>query len=111
MNSIIAYHSTKFGELWESSLDDLMKNAVSKVLEKSNLEFSHIDAIFVGNMLGGIVEGKLLLEAHISELFDIHIPIYRIEAACASGGMAFQMADQYLCANPNKTRRREAPQT
>ena len=103
MNSIVGYYSTKFGELWDQSLDTLMKEAVEGVLKETNLEKEHIDAIFLGNMLGGVIEKKLLLEAHVSELLGVHIPIYRIEAACASGGMAFQMANDYLKAYPDKT--------
>ncbi len=103
MNSIIGYYSTKFGELWDQSLDDLMQNAAMGVLRESNIQLDQIDAIFLGNMLGGIIEDKLLLESHIAELLSITVPVYRIEAACASGGMAFQMADMYLKANPNAT--------
>ncbi len=101
MNSIIGYYSTKFGELWDMSLDDLIKDAAEGVLTETSLEKEQIDAIFLGNMLGGIIDGKLLLESHIAELLDITIPVYRVEAACASGGMAFQMADMYLKAHPN----------
>lgn len=103
MNSIVGYYSTKFGELWEKSLDDLIKDAADGVLNEINVEKEQIDAIFLGNMLGGIIEGKLLLEAHIAELLHVSVPVYRVEAACASGGMAFQMADMYLNAHPNAT--------
>ncbi len=103
MNAIIGYYSTKFGELWEYSLDDLMQEAAQGVLGVSNLEIGHIDAIFLGNMLGGVIESKLLLESHLAESLRVSVPIYRIEAACASGGMAFQMADTYLQAHPEAT--------
>ncbi|OGK12968.1 hypothetical protein A3A93_01800 [Candidatus Roizmanbacteria bacterium RIFCSPLOWO2_01_FULL_38_12] len=103
MNSIIGYFSTKFGELWDKDLSDLMFDALDGVLKKIKLEKSAIDAIFFGNMLGGVVEEKLLLEAHIAEVLGVNIPIYRVEAACASGGLAFQMAHEYLKNNSNKT--------
>ncbi len=103
MNSIIGYYSTKFGELWNFSLDDLIKDAMQGVLTKTNLEKNQIDAIFFGNMLGGIVEENLLLSAHIAEQLGVNIPIYRVEGACASGGLAFQMANDYLKAHPNST--------
>ncbi len=103
MNSIIGYYSTKFGELWNFSLDDLIQDAMQGVLLKTNLEKNQIDAIFFGNMLGGIVEENLLLSAHIAEQLGVHIPIYRVEGACASGGLAFQMANDYLKAHPNST--------
>jgi len=54
-------------------------------------------------MLGGVVDDLLLLSAHVAELTGLHIPIYRIEAACASGGLAFQSADEYLASHPEST--------
>lgn len=103
MNSVIGYHTTKFGELWDKSLTDLVKEAIEGALSSTGLEAGQIDAIYFGNMLGGIVENNLLFSARIAEIMGVHIPVYRVEAACASGGMAFQMANEYLKANPNKT--------
>ena len=103
MNSIIGYYSTKFGELWEKSLDDLLVEVFNGVLSENKLEKEQIDAVFLGNMLGGIVDSSLLLEAHIAELLDINIPVYRVEAACASGGMAVQMAHEYVLAHKAST--------
>lgn len=102
-NAIIGYYSTKFGELWDRSLDDLILDAFDGVLKDSSIEKQEIDAVFIGNMLGGVVDEMLLLSAHVSELVDIHVPIYRIEAACASGGLAFQTAHEYLSAHPDHT--------
>ncbi|MBP9690590.1 thiolase domain-containing protein [Candidatus Woesebacteria bacterium] len=102
-NSIIGYYSTKFGELWDKSLDDLMLEAFSGVLKETSLSKENIDAVFLGNMLGGIVDDMLLLSAHLSEITGIHVPVYRIEAACASGGLAFQSAHDYLHSHPEST--------
>lgn len=102
-NAIIGYYSTKFGELWEKTLDDLILDAFQGVLQETKLEKDQIDAVFLGNMLGGVVEENLLLSAHVSELAEIHVPVYRIEAACASGGLAFQSADEYLKSHPDST--------
>src|SRR3989338_4254006 len=102
MNAIIGYYSTKFGELWQMSLDDLISEAVSQVLKKTKMEKGQIDAIFFGNMLGGVVEENLLIAAHIAERLEVNIPIYPVEAACASGGLAFQMAHKSLKSNSNK---------
>lgn len=103
MNSVIGYYSTKFGELWKMSLDDLFLAASCGVLESTKLEIGQIDAVFIGNMLGGVVDNQLLLSAHISEILEVDIPIYRLEAACASGGMAFQTANEYLKSHPEST--------
>ncbi len=103
MNSIIGYYSTKFGEFWNENLDDLIHQALTNVLKESKIQKEEIDAIFFGNMLGGVVEENLLLSAHIAEVLGVNIPVYRVEAACASGGLAFQMAHEYLKSNSNKT--------
>lgn len=103
MNTIISYHQTKFGELWEFSLHDLIRIAVTEAIKDANIEKSQIDAIFLGNMMGGVLENSLHMGAVIAEQLKLHIPVYRFEAACASGGMAFQQANIYLKANPDKT--------
>jgi acetyl-CoA C-acetyltransferase len=103
MNSIIAYHSTVFGELWERSLYDLVEEAINGVIKEAGIEKQEIDVIFYGNMLGGIIDNNLHATAKIAEIMGVHSPVYRLEAACASGGMAFQMGHTYLNSNPNKT--------
>ncbi len=54
-----------------------------------------IDEMFVGNMSGG----RFVLQEHIGALIadhagltKNHIPVTRVEAACASGGLAFRQA-------------------
>lgn len=102
-NSVISYYSTRFGELWDRSLDDLLLEAGEKVIEQIDMEIGQIDAIFLGNMLGGVVESSVLLSAHVAEIFNTNIPVYRAEAACASGGVAFEQANEFLNANADKT--------
>ena len=103
MIAITDYYTTKFGELWEKSLFDLVEEAVKGVLKNAKIEIGQIDAIFFGNMLAGVLENNLHSSAKIAEIFKINIPIYRVEAACASGGVAFNLAKNYLEANSNKT--------
>lgn len=103
MNSVISYYTTSFGELWEKSLFDLVRDAIKGVLKESSLENNQIDAVFFGNMLGGVVDNTVLSSGHIAEILGTTIPIYRTEGACASGGLAFNLADQYLSTNPDKT--------
>ncbi|MCX7881179.1 MAG: thiolase domain-containing protein [Patescibacteria group bacterium] len=103
MIAVVGYYSTKFGELWERSLFDLTKEAVNEVLKQTALEIKEIDAIFFANMLAGVLENNLHSSAKLAEIFNINIPIFRVEAACASGGMAVFLANQYLKANTNKT--------
>lgn len=103
MVSIISYYTTKFGELWERSLFNLVKEAAYGALENAGVQMDEIQAIFFGNMLAGILENNLLTVAKISEILRINIPIFRIEAACASGAVAFHLAKNYLQEEKAKT--------
>ncbi len=103
MVSIISHYTTRFGELWESSLYDLVEEAVFGALKDAQLEKEHIDAVFYGNMLAGILENNVHGGARIAEMFGNHIPMFRMEAACASGGIAFHNAYNYIQAGAADT--------
>jgi len=103
MNAIIAFYQTRFGELWEKSLTFLIKEAIFGVLEEANLEINQIDGIFFSNMMAGVLENNLHIASKISEIIKTNIPIFRVEAACASGGVAFHLATKYLNDNSQKT--------
>lgn len=101
--AIIGYHTTRFGELWERSLFNLAQEAIEEAIKNAGLEKEQIDAVFFGNMMAGIIENNVHATAKIAELLEMNIPVFRTEAACASGGMAFELAATYLKANPGKT--------
>ncbi len=100
---IIGYHTTQFGELWDKSLFDLVEDTIVGVLKNAHLEIGNIDAIFFGNMLGGILENNLHAGAKIADIFGLTIPIYRVEGACASGGLAVNLAHEYVQSRKGKT--------
>lgn len=87
---------TKFGELWEFSLEDLMLQAAREAIEDSGVDIDDIDIVFVANMLGGEISGRSNLGAILNTNLGISKPALRVEAACASGGMAIFQAAQYL---------------
>jgi len=103
MINIIAFYQTKFGELWEKSLTYLIKEVIFGVLKEAKLEIDQLNAIFFGNMMAGVLENNLHTSSKISEIIGRNIPIFRVEAACASGGMAFHLATKYLNDNSQKT--------
>lgn len=103
MLSVIGYYTTQFGELWEHSLFDLVEEAALGVLKSTTLEKKQIDAVFFGNMMAGVLENNLLSSAKIAEVLGIHVPIFRTEGACASGGMAFHLATRYIQSGGAKT--------
>jgi acetyl-CoA C-acetyltransferase len=83
---------TKFGSL-SRSLPELAYEAMCKAVRDSTLKITDIDAIFVSNFLGGPLNGQLHLNSLIASLLpDMNIPIVRLEAACASSGVALKHA-------------------
>ncbi|KZX17455.1 thiolase domain-containing protein [Methanobrevibacter filiformis] len=91
--AIIGASQTKFGELWEASFRQLIVEAGAGAIEDANLEGNELDAMYVGNMTAGL----FIQQEHIASLIADHtglnpIPSTRVEAACASGGLALRQA-------------------
>lgn len=90
---ILGGGTTKFGELWNSSPRELAREAFSHSLDVSGVEKNQIEALFVGNMLGGILGNQENLGAfYADELALTPVPAFRLEGACASGGLALHNA-------------------
>ena len=85
---ILGGSSTKFGELWDISPRKLMGITVRDTLKQANIERKQIQAVFVGNMLSGILGGQEHLGAFFAEELGLVKPSMKIESACSSGGMA-----------------------
>ncbi|HJJ57169.1 MAG TPA: thiolase domain-containing protein [Methanocorpusculum sp.] len=94
--AVIGAGMTQFGERWTSSLRDLCTEAGVAALDDANVSGSEIDALFVGSMSAGRFVGQEHLGALVADYVglggDLHIPATRVEAACASGGLAFRQA-------------------
>lgn len=80
--------TTKFGELWAVSPRKLAHEAVTKAIADAGMEASDIDALFVGNMLSGMLGGQEHLGAFFAEAVGLPVPAFKVEGACASGGLA-----------------------
>ena len=92
--NILGSGITKFGEHWDMSLLDLALEAGNEALQNSMLKPDEIDAVIVGNMLYGKVAGQDHLGALIAGSMGIKSSSSRVEAACASGGIAIHQAVQ-----------------
>lgn len=93
--AVIGIGCTSFGEKWETSFRNLFVEAGALALEDSGVGGEEIDSIYVGNMSAGrFVEQEHVgaLIADYAGLATRHIPATRVEAACASGGLAFRQA-------------------
>lgn len=92
---------TKFGELWDKSWLDLALEASKEAINDSR-KFNEIDAVFVGNMLLGKIAGQDHLGAVVTSSLGLNCPSFRIEGACASGGLAVHLAIQSIMAGTYK---------
>lgn len=91
--AIIGAATTKFGELWWSSFRELMMEAGLRALEDAGLGREDVQALYLGNMSGG----QFIRQEHLSSLIADQaglapLPCTRVEAACASGGLALREA-------------------
>ncbi|VVB56777.1 3-ketoacyl-CoA thiolase [uncultured archaeon] len=82
---------TKFGEDWKRGFRDLILEAGKKALEDSNLHGAEIDGLFAGTMAPGPLIGQEHAGALLADWMGLNpIASTRVEAACASGGVALR---------------------
>jgi acetyl-CoA C-acetyltransferase len=91
--AIVGVGMSKFGELWDKSLRDIIAEAGLMALEDANMESKDIQALYGATM----ASGKLIGQEHIAPLIADqmgfkNIPATRVENACASGGTALREA-------------------
>lgn len=89
--AIVAAGMTRFGELWDLSLRDILVEATSEALDAAKAD--SLDSIIVGNMSAGQFVGQ----EHIGPLTADYLGMAgvaasRVESACASGGIALRSA-------------------
>lgn len=86
--SVAGVGFTKVKEHWESSIRDLFTQAAWKAFEDAGTD--DIDALYVSNMCSAINQRQLNLGAFMADaLGKKGITAMRVEAASASGGVAF----------------------
>src|SRR5688572_14568498 len=89
--AIIGIGQTPIGEHWQKSLRHLAYDALHAAVHDSGVE--RPDALFVGNMLAARLSDQAHLGALIADFAGWRgIEAATVEAACASGGAAFQHA-------------------
>ena len=89
--AIIGIGMTRFGELWEKSLRDLMVEAGLQAIADAGVD--HVDSMYVGCMSSGLFVEQEHLASLASDVLGLGpIPATRVESACASGGLAVRSA-------------------
>jgi acetyl-CoA C-acetyltransferase len=89
--SVLGIGQTVVAEHWGRSIRELAAEAGGKAREDAGIE--RVDALYVGNMLAGILCGQENLATLVADTLGI-LPVeaLKIEAACASGGAALRAA-------------------
>jgi acetyl-CoA C-acetyltransferase len=88
---IIGVGQTPVGEHWDLGLRELGAVAIGQALADAGVE--GVDALYVGNMLSGCVNGQENLATLLADAAGL-LPAeaFKVEAACASGGAAVRAA-------------------
>jgi acetyl-CoA C-acetyltransferase len=88
--SIIGIGQTKVAEHWDRSLRHLAGDAVLAAMGDAGIETA--DALYVGNMLSGLLTGQEHLGALVADFCGLRgIEAVKVEAACGSGAAALRM--------------------
>lgn len=90
--AVLGVYQTKFGELWHKSLEDLVLEASLGAIKDAGIAKKKIQIAFIGNKLASNLSDQNHLSSLLAEILGINIPIIRVEAACASGGVAVSQA-------------------
>ncbi len=89
--AIVGVGLTPSGELWNQGLRELTIQAGFAAAEDAGIRGKDIDLILVGNMSAGMFVGQEHVAALVAGFLGLNpTSAVRVEAACASGGVAFK---------------------
>ncbi|UCF56786.1 MAG: acetyl-CoA acetyltransferase [Deltaproteobacteria bacterium] len=91
--AIVGMGCTKFGELWDKSVDDLITDATYEACEDAGVELKDIEAAWLGTVFSGHTALSLS-----SPLKLQYIPVTRVENMCATGTEALRAATYAVAA-------------
>jgi len=83
---------TKFGELWDKSLTDLLAESQFAALEDAGFLPADIDAIFTGNMCAKNFSNQGNIGSLAAQILNLQVPSTVLGGECASGGLALRSA-------------------
>ncbi|MBT8047478.1 MAG: thiolase family protein [Xanthomonadales bacterium] len=95
MNAYIAgVGMTRFGKHMDTTLKGLAGEAIAEALTDAGIEASAIEAAYMANAAGGVVQGQEMISGQVAlrELGIGRIPVINLENACASSSTAFNQA-------------------
>lgn len=89
--SVAGIGMTAFGKHNEVSLKTLLLDACVEAIKEAG--FPRIDAVYVGNFMSGTLANQEILGAIVANELGLGpVSAFKVEGACASGGIAFRQA-------------------
>lgn len=89
--AVIGIGMTKFGQLWNQDLTNLAVEAGMKAVRDAGIHQKDIEVMYGGTMSGGLFINQEHLGSMIPDQSGFkNTPFVRVEAACASGGLALR---------------------
>src|SRR5215472_17883645 len=85
--AIIGMGCTRFGELWDKGVDDLLTEAATDAAASAGMSIHDIDAFWLGTMTSGVCGVTLSRPLKLD-----YKPVTRVENYCATGSEAFRNA-------------------
>ena len=85
--AIIGMGCTRFGELWDKGVDDLLTDAATEAAASAGMSIHDIDAFWLGTMTSGVCGVTLSRPLKLD-----YKPVTRVENYCATGSEAFRNA-------------------
>ena len=85
--AIIGMGCTKFGELWDKSVNDLIIDATFEACEDAGVELKDVEAAWLGTVFSGHTALSLSPPLKLQ-----YIPVTRVENMCATGTEALRAA-------------------
>jgi len=91
--AVIGVGITRFGEFWEKSYRELITHAGVNAIKDAKIEGDEVQSLYVGSMTPGVFIQQEHIGALVADNVGLSgIPATRVEAACASGGLALRQA-------------------
>ena len=91
--AVVGVGQTKFGQLWDKGLVDLAVEAGVKALADAGVSQEDVQTLYSGCMSGGLFAKQEHIGCIFADRLGLkNIPATRVEAACASGGLALRQA-------------------
>ena len=89
---------THFGKHLDRSARDLVEEAVTAALADAEIEAAHVQAVYVGNAVSGLMSGQESIRGQVvlRRTGLLGVPIVNVENACASSSTALHLGFQAI---------------